>query len=342
MRLSMQLDYAGDRAASIERILEYEKRGLDVVWVSEAYSFDAVSAMGFLAAKTTSLQIGSGILPIYSRTPSLIAMTAASIDALTGGRAILGLGSSGPQVIEGWHGVPFDRPIERTREIVQICRKIWRRELATSSGVYEIPLSSGSGTGLGKALRLVNRPFREEIPIYLAAIGPRNVEMAAEIAQGWLPIFFVPEYLERVWGESLKRGSLRRESELGPLEIVAGGLLFIGENSDKVLDLARPLTALYIGGMGAKGRNFYNDLAVRYGFSKEAKEIQDLYLAGEKERAAGLVPLELLRLSNFVGTKEFVRDRVEAFRSAGVTILSVNPVGENGFRDFEILKGFVG
>jgi F420-dependent oxidoreductase-like protein len=194
MKLSMTLNYAGGFAESAKQAVELEKVGLDVVWVAEAYSFDAPSFMGFLAAKTERLEIGSAILPIYSRTPTLIAMTAAGVDAVSGGRCILGLGASGPQVIEGFHGVPYDRPLGRTREIIEICRDVWAREapLTHDGTSYHIPLPAGEGTGLGKALKLINHPVRSRIPIWVAALGEKNVAMTAEVANGWLPIFFVP------------------------------------------------------------------------------------------------------------------------------------------------------
>ncbi|SHE27231.1 probable F420-dependent oxidoreductase, Rv3520c family [Ferrithrix thermotolerans DSM 19514] len=337
-QISMQLNYAGNKSDVIKDVLEYEARGLDVVWIPEAYSFDAPSAMGFLAAVTKTIKIGSGILPIYSRTPALIAMTAAAVDELSGGRMILGLGSSGPQVIEGWHGVPYDKPLARTREVVEICRSVWRREPLVHHGLYEIPLPPEKGTGLGKPLKLINHPLRSTIPIYIAAIGPKNVEMAAEIAEGWLPIFFVPEYKDRVWKQAIDKGLSRRSDELGAFDIVAGGLLAIGDDVEHLLDLARPQVALYVGGMGAKGKNFYNDLAKRYGFEREAEEIQELYLAGKKDEAAKAVPSELLRLSNFVGPRGYIEERVAAFKEAGVGTFSVTPVGKDKYESFSIFR----
>ena len=195
MKLSMTLSYAGGFAESARQAVELEKVGLDVVWVAEAYSYDAPSFMGYLAAKTERVDIGSAILPIYSRTPTLIAMTAAGIDAISGGRCQLGIGASGPQVIEGFHGVPYDRPITRTREIIEICRDVWAREapLEHDGAAYHIPLPAGQGTGLGKALKIINHPVRPRIPIWVAALGEKNVAMTAEVADGWLPLFFVPD-----------------------------------------------------------------------------------------------------------------------------------------------------
>lgn len=222
MLLSTQLQYGDDPIRNADVVVELENAGLDVVWVAEAYSYDAVSLMGYLAARTERVQIGAGILPIYSRTPTLTAMTAAGLDALSNGRAILGLGASGPQVIEGFHGVPYDKPVTRTREIIEICRKVWRRERLQHEGLYTIPLPEGQGTGLGKPLKLINHPVRSEIPIYVASLGPKNVEMTAEKADGWLPLFYLPEKAQDVWGADLAAGAAKRSADLGPMEIVAG------------------------------------------------------------------------------------------------------------------------
>jgi F420-dependent oxidoreductase-like protein len=305
-----------------------ERAGLDVVWVPEAYSFDAVSLMGYLAARTERVQIGSGILPIYTRTPSLTAMTAAGLDALSGGRMILGLGASGPQVIEGFHGVPYDKPVARTREIIDICRQVWRRDRVEHDGAsYHIPLPEGQGTGLGKPLKLINHPVRSEIPIYVASLGPKNVEMTAEKADGWLPLFYLPEKANDVWGDDLAAGAAKRDADLAPLEVVAGGTLAVGEGAEAVREFGRPMTALYVGGMGAKGRNFYNDLVCRYGFEEAAAEIQDLYLEGKKEEAAAKVPDDLLELTNLCGPEGYVKERIAAYKEAGVTNLQVIPLG---------------
>lgn len=341
MKLSTMLNYAGDKRAALQRVADYERAGLDVVWVAEAYSNDAVSVMGYLAAVTERLEIGSAILPIFSRTPSLLAMTAAGIDELSNGRAILGLGASGPQVIEGWHGVAYDRPLARTREVVEICRSVWRRDRLVHEGIYTVPLPLEQGTGLGKALKLINHPVRSEIPIFIAAIGDRNVAMTAEIADGWLPVFFNPHRASEVWGDAIDQGRSKRSASLGSLDIVAGGILSIGEDVEHHLDLARANAALYIGGMGSRGRNFYNDLACRYGYEKEAKEIQDLYLDGKKREAEAVVPTELLRMCNLVGPLGFVKEQIHAFKEAGVTMLSAIPVGEDPVHAFEEVKSLL-
>jgi F420-dependent oxidoreductase-like protein len=314
MRISTQLMYAGNPKELIDQVVSLENAGLDVVWVAEAYGFDSPSLMGYLAARTERVQIGSAILSIYSRTPALIAQTAAGLDAVSGGRAILGLGASGPQVVEGWHGVAYDKPLGRTREVVDICRRIWRREVITNDGAYKIPLPADQGTGLGKPLKILTRPVRDEIPVYIASLGDKNVRLTAEIAQ-------------EVWGTSLAEGNAKRAESLAPLEIVAGGMLAIGDDVAHLRDASRPMIALYVGGMGAKGRNFYNDLARRYGYEAEAELIQELYLSGRKEEAAAAVPAEFAELMNLVGPAGYVKERVQAFKEAGVTMLNVTPVG---------------
>jgi F420-dependent oxidoreductase-like protein len=330
MQISMQLNYAGGYRESADLVAQYEKAGLDMVWIAEAYGFDGVSLMGYLAAVTENITIASGILPIYTRTPTLLAQTAAGLDALSGGRFLLGLGASGPQVIEGWHGVPYDQPIGRTKEIIEICRKVWKREerLTHDGRVYHVPLPEGEGTGLGKPLKIINHPLRSDIPIYVASLGPKNVQMTAEIADGWLPIFFMPEKASEVWGADLAGGAAGRSADLAPLEIVAGGLVAIGPEAKGMLEFARPMMALYVGGMGAKGRNFYNQLVTRYGYADEASEIQDLYLDGKKNEAAALIPDELLDLTNLCGDEGWVRERIQAYKEAGVTNLVVTPIGD--------------
>ncbi len=339
MKLGMQIDYAGGFKESAAKVSAYEKAGLDVAWVAEAYGFDGPSFMGYLAATTDTITIGSGILPIYTRTPTLLAMTAAGMDALTDGRFILGLGASGPQVIEGFHGVKYDAPLGRTREIVDICHKVWKRERVVHEGrYYNLPLPAGEGTGLGKPLKIIAKPVRDRIPIWIASLGPKNVEMTAEIADGWMPIFFLPERARDVWGADLDAGAAKRSGDLGTLEITAGGLVAIGDDQAGVAEMMRPMAALYIGGMGAKGKNFYNDLMVRYGWEEEAEKIQDLYLAGNKDEAAALVPEEFLRMINLCGPEGFVKERLSAFAEAGVTVLNIIPVGGDPIRTIETLK----
>jgi F420-dependent oxidoreductase-like protein len=334
MKIATILSYSGGFREAARQVTEMEKAGLDLVWVAEAYGYDGPSLMGYLAALTERVEIGSGILPIYTRTPTLIAMTAAGIDALSEGRFHLGLGASGPQVIEGWHGVAYDAPIGRTREIAAICRQVWRREapLVHDGRYYHLPLPEGEGTGLGKPLKMITHPVRSSLPIWVASLGDKNVAMTAEVADGWLPMMYIPERAKELWGSALAEGSARRDPELGPLMISGGGLLAIGEGEEvlKLRDLARPNLALYIGGMGARGRNFYNDLIRRYGWEKEAADIQDLYLSGRREEAAERVPAELLELTSLVGPAGWVAERVAAMRDAGVTHLQVIPVPTAG------------
>ena len=330
MRIGIQASYSGGFRETAAEIRELESAGLDLATVAEVYTFDAVSQLGYLAAVTERVELMSGIVPIYSRTPALTAMTAAGLDFVSDGRFTLGLGASGPQVVEGWHGVPYDAPLQRTREVVEICRQVWRRERLVHEGPkYTIPLPAEQGTGLGKPLKLINTPVRDRIPVMLAAIGPKNVELAAEIAEAWEPIFFMPEKAGSVWGDSLAAGRARRDPALGDLQIVVGVPVAIGNDVEPMLERVRPQLALYIGGMGARGKNFYNDLARRYGYEDEARTIQDLYLDGRKDEAAAVVPEELVRAVSLVGPESHVAERVAAFRDAGVTTLVLQPLDDS-------------
>ena len=300
----MPLSYSGGFREAAAAIGEYEAAGLDVVFVPEAWSFDAVSQLGYLAARTTTLQLAAGILNVYSRTPPLLAMTAAGLDHVSDGRFTLGLGASGPQVVEGFHGVPYTAPLARTREVVETCRRVWREE----------------------------PPVRGRIPLMLAALGPRNVALAAELFEAWEPIFYLPERAAEAFGGPLADGAARRDPALGPLDVVADTHLLVTEDADaaeRALRRVRQHLALYIGGMGARGRNFYNDLAVRYGFADAAREVQDAYLAGRPREAAAALPEELVRGVSLVGPRGAVAERVAAFREAGVTTLNATPLGED-------------
>jgi F420-dependent oxidoreductase-like protein len=327
MRTGIFLNYAGGFLEAVDEVVELEKIGVDIALVAEAYSYDAISQLGFLAAKTSRIELGTGVVPIYIRTPSLLAMTAAGLDYVSDGRFRLGIGTSGPQVMEGFHGVPFDAPLGRTREVVEICRQVWRRERVTYDGkYYQIPLPADRGTGLGKPLQLINHPVRERIPITIAALGPKNVELTAEIAEGWQPVFFYPEKADDVWGESLRAGYAKRDAALGPLDIMASAPLAIGDDVDDRLAWVKPQLALYIGGMGARGRNFYHNLATRYGFGDVANHIQDLYLGGKKEEAIAAVPDELVRSVSLVGPRGYVKERLAAFAEGGATTLLLQPL----------------
>ena len=332
MKLSMPLVYAGNPRETADQVVGLEKAGLDLIWVAEPYGFDAPTLMGYLAAKTETVQIGAGILNVYSRTPGALLQTAAGLDNVSGGRAVLGLGASGPQVIEGFHGLPYDRPLTRTREVIEVLRMGLRHEKLDYQGkTFSVPLPEGQGLGLGKPLKLLNKPERPSVPLWVAALGDKNVAMTAEVADGWLPFLYYPEKAQQVWGEPLARGAAKRSADLAPLEVCAGGMVAIGEGPETkaLLDFMRPMYALYVGGMGARDKNFYNQLACEYGFEKEAKEIQDLYLSGKKKEAEALVPLEWLEAGNLVGPESYVKERIAAFRESGVTTLSVTPASDD-------------
>ncbi len=346
MRIGIQTSYSGGFGETAAEIRDLEAAGLDVAMVPEVYTFDAVSQLGYLAAVTERVELMSSILPIYSRTPALTAMTAAGLDFVSGGRFTLGLGASGPQVVEGWHGVAYDAPLQRTREVVEICRQVWRRERLVHEGAkYTVPLPADQGTGLGKPLKLINRPVRERIPVLLAALGPKNVELAAEIAEAWEPIWFHPEKASEVWGTSLEAGRAKRDAALGDLQVLVGVPVAIGDDVDALHDVVRPALALYVGGMGARGKNFYNDLAVRYGYEAEAKAVQDLYLDGRKDEAAAALPDELVRAVSLIGPEGYVAERIAAFAEAGVTTLALQPLSddrEGRLRTVEIMRRLAG
>lgn len=328
MRLGMIIDYAGDFAETVELLQDYERNGLDLVATPELYSFDAVSQLGYIAARTERLELMSSILQIYTRTPSLTAMTAAGLDYVSGGRFTLGLGASGPQVVEGFHGVRYDAPLGRTREVIEICRQVWRREPLEFRGRhYSVPLTAeDGGSGLGKPLKLINRPVRSEIPISVAALGPKNVALVAELAQGWQPLFFHPGKVDLAWGEALEEGLAKRDPALGELDIQLQVAFHLGEPAPEVVQAVRSQFALYLGGMGARDKNFYNQLACRYGYETEAKEVQDLFLSGRRAEAAAAVPAELVEAVTLMGEEETVRRQVAAFRDAGVRTLLLMPL----------------
>ncbi len=345
MKISMAVNYSGDVKAMADQVVEYEKAGVDLVWVAEAYGMDAPTVMGYLAAVTETVEIASGILPIYSRTPTLLAMTAVGVDVLSNGRCVLGLGASGPQVIEGFHGVKYNAPLGRTREIVEICRKIWKREdkLQYDGKYYKMPLPEDEGTGLGKPLKIITHPPRPDIPILLASLGPKNVELTAEIADGWLPTLFVPDKASMVWGDDLERGYAKRDASLGTMDIMAGGMLAIGKQDEVAgfREYGRGGTALYVGGMGAKGKNFYNNVFSRYGWEAEAHQIQELYLSGHKKEAEAAIPTEFLEKSSLIGDEGYVKERLDAYAEAGVTYLNVSPVGPDPVGTVRKLKALL-
>ena len=320
MKLGVNLGYAPPGTNPVELVplvQEAERLGYDSAWAAEAWGTDAVSVLAWLAASTSKIKVGSAIMQIPGRTPANTAMTAATLDLMSGGRFILGLGTSGPQVAEGWHGQPWGKPLGKTREYIEIVRAALRRETLEHEGEhYRIPYDGPGATGLGKPLKMMLRPLRADIPIYLAAIGPKNVALAAEIADGWLPIFVDPERFDDAFGPSLAGA---RDG----FEIAATVTVLVGDDVQALRDSLKPYHALYIGGMGAKGRNFYNALVRRYGWEAEAELIQDLYLSGKQREAIAAVPDELVDAVSLVGPKERIRDRLEAWRETPVTTLIV-------------------
>jgi len=318
VKLGLSLGYAppGTNPADLFPLVqEAERLGFDSVWVAEAWGTDAVSVLGWLAGRTERIKLGSAIMQIPGRTPANTAMTAATLDLLSGGRFLLGLGTSGPQVVEGWHGQPWGKPLGKTREYVEIVRAALRREVVAHEGEhYVIPYDGAGATGLGKPLKLMLRPLRAEIPIYLAALGPKNVALAAEIADGWLPIFVAPERFDDAFGPSLAGAP-------PDFEIAATASVLVGDDVPALLDALRPHVALYVGGMGAKGRNFYNSLVRRYGWEAEAEQVQELYLAGKQREAIAAVPDELVDAVSLVGPKERIAERLQAWRETPVTTL---------------------
>src|SRR5690348_16436898 len=316
MKLGLNLGYAppGTNPTDLFPLVqEAERLGFDSVWVAEASGPDAVSVLGWLAARTERIKLGSAIMQIPGRTPANTAMTAATLDLMSGGRFILGLGTSGPQVVEGWHGEPWGKPLGKTREYIELVRTALRRDLLEHRGEhYRIPYDGAGATGLGKPLKLMLRPLRPDIPIYLAAIGPKNVALAFEIADGWLPIFVIPDRFDDAFGYPPEG-----------FEVAATVNVLVGDDVQALRDVLKRHLALYIGGMGAKGRNFYNPLVRRYGFEAEAERIQELYLGGHHSDAIAAVPDELVDAVAHVGPKARIRDRLEAWRETPVTTLIV-------------------
>ena len=337
MKLALNLGYwSSDERTSVELVQEAERLGYSSVWVAEAYGSDAVTVLSWLGASTSDIGLGAGILQMPARTPAMTAMTAATLDELSGGRFLLGLGVSGPQVSEGWHGVAYGRPLARTREYVAIVSSILRRQepLTFEGDHYQIPYFGSDATGLGKPLKLITRPLRADVPIYLAAIGPRNVALAAEIADGWLPFFYSPDKAREMFDPALAEGFARagEADKESRFDVAAGAVVAITDDPDTARAAIKSTVALYVGGMGARDRNFYRDLAVRYGYGKEAEVIQNHFLAGERERAAGAVPDELVDQTNLVGPEAVVKDRLVAWAESGVTTLLVSPGDRDSLR----------
>jgi F420-dependent oxidoreductase-like protein len=322
VRLGLQLGY-DDPVLWTGLAEEAERCGFHSVWTSEAYGSDAVSPLAWVGSRTTNVRLGTAIMQMPARSPATTAATVATLDLLSGGRVLLGLGTSGPQVAEGWHGQAWGKPLTRTREYVEIVRAILRREapLEHHGDHYDIPYSGPDATGLGKPLRIIVHPPRAEVPIYLAAIGPKNVALAAEIADGWLPIFFSPERFAETHRPMLEEGFARRGGRPDDWDLAAHVPVLVTDDVAAGRDFLKPLLALYVGGMGAKGKNFYTRLAERYGYADAAETIQDLYLAGKKNEAIAAVPDALVDEVALVGDRARIADRVDAFRDCGVGTL---------------------
>ncbi|MEV6669711.1 LLM class F420-dependent oxidoreductase [Streptomyces sp. NPDC051162] len=326
MRLGINLGYwgAGMDADNLEVAREADRLGYAVCWAAEAYGSDAPTVLSWVAAQTERIDIGSAIFQIPARTPTMTAMTAATLDSLSGGRFRLGLGVSGPQVSEGWYGVKFDKPLARTREYVDIVRKAMSRERVTHDGEHwTLPLPGGPG----KPIKLTVHPVRERIPLYIAAIGPKNLEQTGEIADGALVVFFAPEHAEETTLGALRAGRARIGKDLDGFDLAPTVPMAVGEDVNALADLFRPYTALYVGGMGSAKQNFYNKLAQRMGYEKAAAEIQEKYLSGDKQGAAAAVPRELIDSTTLLGPVDRVADRMQAYADAGVTTLSLAPAG---------------
>jgi F420-dependent oxidoreductase-like protein len=325
MRLGLNVGYWGlglTAGEQLELIREAEAAGFDSVWAAEAYGSDAATVLAWIAGQTERIKIGSAIFQMPARSPAMTAMTAATLDHLSNGRVIIGIGSSGPQVAEGWHGQRFPKQLQRTREYVDILRKALARERLEYDGeVYELPLPDGPG----KALKLMIGTVQEKIPIYVAAIGPKNTQLVGEIADGWIPIFFSPEHV----GESkklLEEGAARAGRDLNGFEIAPTVQVRFDDDIDRARDSVRHFLALYVGGMGSRDKNFYNALVRRFGFEEAAKEVQDLYLEGKKDEAAAALPAELIDTVTLVGPREKIAERLDVYREAGVGTLIVTPV----------------
>jgi F420-dependent oxidoreductase-like protein len=324
MKLALHLGYWGPTPIDVLPLVEEaERSGFDSIWSAEAYGSDAVSWLTWVASRTERMSFGTAIMQIPARTPAATAMTAITLDHLSGGRFKLGLGMSGPQVVEGWHGVPYGKPLARTREYVEIVRAILRRDkpVEFSGEYYRVPYTDEGATGLGKPLKTIVHPLRADLPIYLAAIGPKNVALAAEVGDGWIPTLYSATRGREAFGPSLEEGFARAGKSGEGFDVLAMCPVMLGEDVQQCRDMLKPYIALYVGGMGARGRNFYNSLVSRYGFEKEAKEIQDLYLEGKKREAAAAVPDELVDETSLAGPPERVRDALQAWKESGVTTL---------------------
>ncbi|MFE4503224.1 LLM class F420-dependent oxidoreductase [Rhodococcus sp. NPDC056743] len=318
MKLGLNLGYWGSgRDDCLDLVQLAEDVGFDCVWSGEAYGSDGVTPLAWLAGHTSRIGLGTAVLGMAGRSPALTAQTAATMDHLSNGRFRLGLGMSGPQVVEGWHGIPYGKPLKRTREYVDVVRQVLRREapLEHHGTYYDVPYTGSDGTGLGKPLKMILHPHRENLPIYLAAIGPRNIELACDIADGWFPVFFSPRRYDAILPSGF---TPRPDFDLCPILDVV-----VGDNAAECRAQVKPSIALYVGGMGARGKNFYNDVACRYGYADAAEKIQDLYLAGRKEEAIAAVPDDLVDEIALCGPPERIKELIEPWTSAPITSMSL-------------------
>ena len=326
MKLGINVGYSGARMGlPLDRILELEAIGFDSVWTAEAYGSDAITPLAYLAAKTTTIKLGTAIMQIPGRTPAMCAMTTTTLDALSGGRMLVGLGLSGPQVVEGWHGVPYGKPAARMREYVEILRKIWAREepVAYDGEEYQLPYHGERAMGLGKPLKSILHG--RQLPVFLATMGPVNIRITGELADGWLPIWFSPKRMglfekDLAAGFAKRTDGKRRED----FEIVPGCAVEVTDDLKAAFARQKPMLALYIGGMGARDKNFHNEMMQKYGYADAAKRIQDLYLAGRKQEAEAEVPDELCDEMSLVGPEARIRERYKAWEDSGVTTMLVN------------------
>lgn len=326
MRLGLMAGYSGAQInLPIDMILEADKLGYYAFWTAEAYGSDAITPLAWIGALTKNIHLGTAIMQMPARTPAMTAMTAITLDQLSGGRMLLGLGLSGPQVVEGWHGQPYGKPLGKTREYVDIVRTILKREapLVHDGKHYQIPYQGDDATGLGKPLKSIIHG--RELPIYLASVGPKNVTLTAEIADGWLPIFFSPNFYAESYQACLEEGFAKagNDKSIENFDIAPSVTVVIDDDLESALNAVKPMLALYIGGMGAKGKNFYHDLATRYGFGEAADTIQDLYLSGKKAEAVGAVPNELVDEIALCGSVARIKDRLQMWEDSAITTMNL-------------------
>ena len=331
MKLGIMTGYSGAQInLPMDMIIEADSLGYHAVWTAEAYGSDCITPLTWIGAQTKKIGLGTAIMQMPARTPAMTAMTAMTLDQLSGGRVLLGLGLSGPQVVEGWHGQPYGKPLGRTREYVSIVRSILKREapVVHDGAHYQIPYHGADATGLGKPLKSILHG-RADMPIYLAAIGPKNVQLCAEIADGWLPIFFSPRHYKDVYAPQLEAGFAKATEvkNTETFDIAPSVSVIVGQDVAACRDMLKPMLALYIGGMGARGKNFYNDLACRYGYEAAAKAVQDLYLEGKKQEAAAAIPDALVDDVALCGPRERIQERLELWQNVPISTLNITTFG---------------